>query len=595
MGAVPEFLLRKLVVPGSLKPAGEGFLFEINNTFVPVHLLRFNLRADGREIPAGQITIIQPGAKSVTGAQVSPQEPFELPTHTPIRIEVGFPPPQKELGIEAETPEAGLLQFSVPARAESGSNSRFAGLSSFFRRLPYYPRILKARLDPQRPKVHFAAPAHRKNAPNGYIYWKGLNHISYQFNPCGAVGGKKHWGPAISSDLIRWHHLPIALAPDPGGADAGGCFSGCAVDNAGEPTFLYTGVWPECQCLAVGQGDQLKTLRKHPTPVIPAPPPGLDLEGFRDPCVWRQDDEWRMVIGSGLRGEGGAILLYRSPDLRAWEYLGILCQGDATQREPLWTGTMWECPSFFPLGDRWVLIISACCSDGPLYTIYSTGEYSNNRFTPDGPARLVDFGEGGCFYAPQTFLDESNRRLVIGWLREARPPTEMSRAGWSGAMAFPRILSLGADGSLRSTPIERVQSLRSRHESLGQPGQETSQVSGAALEANFTLHASYSDGCGIELFTSSDSPSPAMRIIYDPARQMLQADCVAAGGLLSAAPLELASNESLLIRIFLDGSLLEVYAGDRVVISARYYLQDARSPRLRRVGSAPVDVWELSI
>ena len=90
------------------------------------------------------------------------------------------------------------------------------------------------------------------NDPNGLIYWKGRYHLFYQFNPFGAVWGNMHWGHAISADLLRWKHMPIALAPDPGGADAGGCFSGCAVDNAGEPTFLYTGVWPECQCLAVG-------------------------------------------------------------------------------------------------------------------------------------------------------------------------------------------------------------------------------------------------------------------------------------------------------------------------------------------------------
>ena len=589
MGAVPEFLLRKLVVPGSLKAAGQGFLFEINNTFVPVNLLRFTLRADGQDIPAGQVTIIHPGAKSVTGAQVSLQEPFELPVNTTMRIEVAAPPPQKELTIQAETREAGLLQFSISARAGADAQPRFAGLRNFFRRLPFYPRVLKARLDPQRPKAHFAAPAHWMNDPNGLIYWKGRYHLFYQFNPFGAVWGNMHWGHANSPDLLHWRHMPIALAPDPGGADAGGCFSGCAVGNAGEPAFLYTGVWPECQCLAVGQGDDLKSLRKHPAPVIPAPPPGLEVEGFRDPCVWRQDGEWRMVIGSGLRGAGGAILLYRSPDLRIWEYLGILCQGDAAQHEPLWTGTMWECPSFFPLGDRWVLIVSACSSNGPIYTFYLTGKYADNRFTPDSPPRLLDHGAVGCYYAPQTFLDEYGRRVIIGWLREARPPAEMTRAGWSGAMAFPRVLSLGADGSLQATPIETVDSMRGMHERLEQPGQ-VSTLRGPALEAQFTLPTTCDQWIGVEVI--DDASAQPMRIGYDPARGVLLADCSAAGGLLSEAPLTMQAETGMPIRIFLDGSVLEVFAADRIALSARYYLSNPRQARLRRVGPAAIDLWK---
>ena len=273
-----------------------------------------------------------------------------------------------------------------------------------------------------------------------------------------------------------------------------------------------------------------------------------------------------MVIGSGLRGVGGTILLYRSTDLRAWEYLGILCQGDATQHEPLWTGTMWECPSFFPLGDHWVLIVSACSSDGPLYTIYLTGDYSGNRFTPNGPAHLVDFGAGGCYYAPQTFLDESGRRVIIGWLREARSPAEMTRAGWSGAMSLPRILSLGADGSLRSAPIDSVASLRGTHERLEQSGQ-ISVLRGPALEAQFTLPAQCDEWTGVEVLT--DAFAQPLRIGYDPARGVLLADCRPAGGLLSEAPLDLSAESNLSIRIFLDGSVLEVFAGRSALQSRR--------------------------
>ncbi|MCB0241611.1 MAG: sucrose-6-phosphate hydrolase, partial [Anaerolineae bacterium] len=56
-------------------------------------------------------------------------------------------------------------------------------------------------------------------------------HMFYQYNPRGAFHGTIHWGHAVSDDLVHWTDLPIALAPTPGGHDAEGCWSGCAVDN----------------------------------------------------------------------------------------------------------------------------------------------------------------------------------------------------------------------------------------------------------------------------------------------------------------------------------------------------------------------------
>ena len=111
-------------------------------------------------------------------------------------------------------------------------------------------------------------------------------------------------------------------------------------------------------CIATSV-DDLLTWQKYPgNPVIAAPPAGLDLEGFRDHSAWKEGDTWYQVIGAGIKGVGGTALLYRSPDLRTWEYLHPLCTGDKRRTEPVWTGSMWECPDFFRLGDRHVLIVS---------------------------------------------------------------------------------------------------------------------------------------------------------------------------------------------------------------------------------------------
>src|SRR5438270_14066279 len=96
--------------------------------------------------------------------------------------------------------------------------------------------------DPHRPRYHFLPPSNWMNDPNGLIQWNGAYHLFYQYNPFAPVWGSIHWGHAVSADLVHWRDLPIALAPTPGSADEFGVFSGCAFDNDGAATILYTGV-----------------------------------------------------------------------------------------------------------------------------------------------------------------------------------------------------------------------------------------------------------------------------------------------------------------------------------------------------------------
>src|SRR5579871_1584310 len=193
--------------------------------------------------------------------------------------------------------------------------------------------------DPHRPRYHFMPPANWMNDPNGPIYVDGRYHLFYQHNPRAAawgdydnsvpaappppdvVWGSMHWGHAVSTDLVNWRHLPIALTPTPDGPDKNGCFSGCAVIHEGVPTLLYTGVSPECQCLAVSHDGLLTWQKDARNPVIAGPPAGWTRTDFRDPCVWQEGDEWLMLIGTGIKDVGGAALLYRSDDLIHWRYL----------------------------------------------------------------------------------------------------------------------------------------------------------------------------------------------------------------------------------------------------------------------------------
>jgi beta-fructofuranosidase len=435
------------------------------------------------------------------------------------------------------------------------------------------------------------------NDPNGLIQWKGQYHLFYQYNPNGPFHGTIHWGHAVSADLVRWAHLPIALAPTPGGPDRDGCFSGCAVDHDGVPTLVYTGIRPETQCLATS-ADDLLTWRKHPAnPVIAAPPPGLDVLGFRDPWVWREAGGWLAIVGSGINGVGGTAFVYRSPDLVRWTYLHPLCVGD-----PRETGTMWECPSLFPLADnKHVLVISPI----PLRKVlYSVGTYRDHAFAPETWAGL---DEGGCFYAPQTLLDAKGRRLMWGWLQEDRAPEAYRAAGWAGVMSLPRVLDLGTDGSLRITPPDELRILRGGHVGIRDVAlgtRDLGDVRGDCLE--LALEIEPGDASAVELAVRrAPHGEEQTRIVYDAAARLLAVDRRQASRDpltvrdVRATTLALAAGETLRLRVFLDRSVVETFANDRACLASRIYptRADSLGLALTAVGGQAhlrsLDAWEM--
>lgn len=429
-----------------------------------------------------------------------------------------------------------------------------------------------------RPRYHLASLANFMNDPTGFIQWRGRYHLLYQHNPHGAVSINKHKGHAVSDDLVHWRHLPIALAPTPGGYDQAHTATGCLVDNDGTPTLVYTGFANlnpliESQCIATSD-DGLLTWRKHPAnPVIAAPPPGLEVTAFRDPCVWREGATWYMILGSGLKGLGGTALLYRSPDLLHWEYLQPILVGD-----PQESGTIWECPNLFPLGDRHVLIVSHLPRRE---CMYFTGVYASGRFLPEAKGSV---DSGRCFYAPQTLRDDRGRRIMLGWLQEARTPQAQEAAGWSGMMSLPQVLSLTAGGRLVIEPAPEVEILRDTHYDYPQ-GDLASGVraltglQGEALEIVATLAPGSAQAVGL-LVRASPGGEEWTAIRYDRARRTLAIDRrqSSQGGDgtldLRETPLALAEGEPLTLHIFLDGSAIEVFTGGQYLAGRIYPSRD---------------------
>jgi beta-fructofuranosidase len=327
--------------------------------------------------------------------------------------------------------------------------------------------------DPLRPQCHLLPAKNWMNDPNGPIYWRGQYHMFFQYNPHAAVWGDMHWAHAVGPDMIHWRHLPIALAPTPGSDDADGCFTGSAVDDNGTAAVLYTGVktvapefatlrdghhdFREVQCLATSSDPQLRTWNKWKAPVI-EPPNDPQLTGFRDPFLWRDGKVWYLGVGSGVRRQGGRVLLYRSKNLRDWEYLHPLASGQWTGRENVNlvdSGEMWECPDFFPLGSKHALLYSTAGKVG-----WEVGELDLKEllFHPQRSGVL----DHGAYYAQKTQIDGKGRRILWGWIPERRPEAEFSAAGWAGCMALPRVLALNAQGDLEMRVAPEARALRAK-------------------------------------------------------------------------------------------------------------------------------------
>ncbi|MBM4436010.1 MAG: glycoside hydrolase family 32 protein [Actinobacteria bacterium] len=455
--------------------------------------------------------------------------------------------------------------------------------------------------DPLRPRYHFMPPSDWMNDPNGLIQWQGRYHLFYQYYP-GRVAGRPrrgpngvvaHWGHASSRDLVHWDHLTIALAPTPDGPDAEGCYSGCAVVHDGTPSILYTGVHPQRPCLATSVDADLRTWTKHPAnPVIAAPPSGFDLVGFRDHSVWRQGAEWCQLIGSGIRGVGGTVPMYRSPDLVRWEFADLLLTGDVDV-----TDQMWECPDFFALDGRQVLVVNC---HPTLWTGYFSGAYAGDRFDAAYRGR-VDVGTH--FYAPQTLLDAQGRRLMWGWLREARTAEAQREAGWSGVMSLPRVLRLDQHGRLWTEPAPELRALRGRGQSLRDvrlPFESAYSVEGVPGRSCEIL-AEFAPGsrgtAGLSVLRSPGGEEETL-ITYNANSDRLQIDTRRASldpraeRLLATGPLRLARDAPLRLHVFLDGSTIEVFANGRAA-TARAYPTRADSTGLQVISrrAARSDVW----
>ncbi len=322
-----------------------------------------------------------------------------------------------------------------------------------------------------RPVFHLTPRVGWMNDPNGFCFYNGKYHLFYQYYPYKTKWGPMHWGHAVSGDMLRWEYLPAVLAPDMP-YDKDGCFSGSAVTLPdGKHLLMYTGfkenklpdgttAGEQIQCLAVGDGLNYEKYSKNPVITGDMLPEGFSVADFRDPKIFREENgSYGCVVASRSDDGSGGVLLYKSADGYDWKFSSVL------ERCRNGYGLMWECPDFFELDGKNIIIVSPQDMN-PIglefhngnNTMCIIGEFNsdNNVFTREN-IHALDYGLD--FYAPQTTLAPDGRRIMIGWLQNWDTSSAPAGSEWFGQMSVPRELKY-VNGRLTQAPIKEIEALR---------------------------------------------------------------------------------------------------------------------------------------
>jgi beta-fructofuranosidase len=307
------------------------------------------------------------------------------------------------------------------------------------------------------------------------------------------------------------------------------------------------------------------------------------VTGFRDPCPWKDGDIWYLGVGSGFTKVGGAVLLYRSHDGRKWDYLHPLAQGTwngGTMSNPVDTGEMWECPDFFPLGGKHVLLYSV---ERKVFWEVGVFDKSDLRFHSETKGML----DHGYYYAMKSMVDAKGRRILWGWVEESRTAEECLAAGWAGSMALPRLLTLGDDNMLRMDVPPEFASLRQNIQSVSK-AQSVEKLNESVARLSIKSRAGAlvlkvrprAESCVLELRTASDAaPLLALQFNVRSGKPGLAVGEKA----LSLTP---EHDGTSTVHLWFDGSVIEIFADSREALTWRDFTPTAGDITLAWKGAA---------
>ena len=323
----------------------------------------------------------------------------------------------------------------------------------------------------EQPAYHVTGGIGWINDPNGFSIYKGEYHLFYQYYPYSNKWGPMHWGHVKTRDFIHWERLPVALAPDQE-YDKDGCFSGGAIELPdGRQLLMYTGVRQvrqengrvfeyQTQCAAIGDGIDFEKYEGNPILTADDLPSGGSPLDFRDPKLWKEGDTYYLIAGNRPADGSGSILLYESKDCLNWKFVSVLaaCHNQY--------GRMWECPDFFPLDGKYVLLTSPqeMTAIGLEFhpgngTVCLIGEYDREKHhLLREQVQAIDYGID--FYAPQTLETPDGRRVMIAWMQNWETSNcRVESLRFMGQMTVPRELHV-RDGRLIQTPVRELEAFR---------------------------------------------------------------------------------------------------------------------------------------
>lgn len=479
--------------------------------------------------------------------------------------------------------------------------------------------------DALRPLVHPMPEANWTNEPHGFVRVGDTWHLFYQSTPNGPFKTQMHWGHMASEDLVTWRHLPDALAPsletDRFGFDMKGIWSGDVIMDGGSAFAFYTNVnhadrlaaFNPGISVAVSDDPDLRTWRKL-GPILNT----RFVKDFRDPYLWNEGGQWRMIIGAAYENGGG---------LDAYTHT-------RTESGPVWThdpvfasvpyGAMdigseiWEMPVFEPLTDEVrVLVVNPIGGRVSKYgsrstrAVYWTGQWRDGRFHPFSPdPQPLDLVPGHL--APTVARAADGRLRAIGIVDERRSPQAQEDAGWANAFSLPRQWFLMPDGrTLGQGPAPELEALRgpvTAFPAQRLAGSGLPLVEGRrAYEVELTV-ADLAPGArlGLDLLSSPGGEestrvyydSAAGEVVVDKSRSTLSTQEEGPRILRGAYPVDRFGPVRTL-RVFVDGSVIEVFINDAAAFSFRVYPTRPDSTRARIFGEgsdidlAGVSVWPL--
>ncbi|MBP9900590.1 MAG: GH32 C-terminal domain-containing protein [Verrucomicrobia bacterium] len=464
-------------------------------------------------------------------------------------------------------------------------------------------RVLREKFlaDLYRPTYHFCVPEDMgmPGDPNGAFYHNGRYHLMYLYN---RSGSGFCWGHISSGDLVHWRHHPDAIGP--GNGDEGVFSGGAFVDDDGSAYLSYWMLWGAKGIgLAKSSGPDFESWQKlAANPVIKSTEWGVTevkdangkafFYGSADPSnIWRKDGRYYILTGNLLvlnkigratnappAEQGDRLYLFVSDDLKEWKYLHSFYE-----RKPEWTDRSEDnmCPSFLPLpaspaggppsGKHLLLFISH--NKGCQYYV---GNYQNDRFYPDNHGRMT--WTDNTYFAPEALINGQGRQIMWAWLLDN--PSGEKEKGWSGVYGLPRSLWLGDDGTLRMQPVKELERLRCHEKSwndLALAAGETRAlegVAGDACELEIEIEVGTAQQSGLKARASTRSEEETL-LYYDADKKELVFDSTRSGKegrkVIERAPFALKPGEPLKLRVFVDKSVVEIFANDRQAISRRVY------------------------